>query len=235
MKALILDVDDTLYDQIQPFRQAVNAHLDFDNVWMDDLYLAFRKRADEVFEAATSGAMSLADSHLYRMKMALLDLGYEVSDETAMAIQQTYQTNQGSLTLSPEFEAIFDWCQEEGIELGVITNGPHLHQLRKIQSMNLTRWIDEKNILISEQVGVSKPCVRIFRLMEERLSRSGDALCYLGDSYENDVIGAKEAGWQAVWLNHRRRTAPVSPYQPDKVVSERFNILSSLQQLHQQP
>ena len=27
----------------------------------------------------------------------------------------------------------------------------------------------------------------------------------IGDSYENDVDGAKNAGWKAIWFNHRER------------------------------
>ncbi len=28
---------------------------------------------------------------------------------------------------------------------------------------------------------------------------------YVGDNYDNDVLGAKSANWQALWFNHRER------------------------------
>ena len=46
----------------------------------------------------------------------------------------------------------------------------------------------------SSAVGISKPDERIFHMVCE----SG---LYVGDSYENDVIGAKKAGWDVIWLN----------------------------------
>ncbi|HFU4479762.1 TPA: HAD family hydrolase, partial [Streptococcus suis] len=87
MKALIFDVDDTLYDQIQPFERALERHFEVAREQIEPLYLSFRRYADEVFEATAIGKMSLKDSHIYRMKHALADFGYQVSDATALAIQ----------------------------------------------------------------------------------------------------------------------------------------------------
>ncbi|MGT2950608.1 haloacid dehalogenase [Streptococcus cuniculi] len=231
MKALIFDLDDTLYNQEQPFKRAVQAHLPVQDEQMEALYIAFRLYADEVFEAATAGDMPLEASHIYRMKRALADFGYEVSDDLALTIQKAYQENQGQLILSPEFPAIFDYCHQHKIHLGIITNGPHLHQLRKLQSLEMTNWIAEDMTIISGQVGVTKPSKAIFDMMAERLQLLPEDICYVGDSFENDVVGAKGAGWKAIWLNHRRRKAPQSPYQADAVVEKRNDLLGVIEEL----
>ncbi|HGA1492028.1 TPA: HAD family hydrolase, partial [Streptococcus suis] len=111
MKALIFDVDDTLYDQIQPFERALERHIEVAREQIEPLYLSFRRYADEVFEATAIGKMSLKDSHIYRMKHALADFGYQVSDATALAIQIDYDYFQGQIELSPVFPEIFSWCQ----------------------------------------------------------------------------------------------------------------------------
>ena len=80
------------------------------------------------------------------------------------------------------------------MRISVITNGPKEHQLRKIKSLGLKRWVDEKDIIISSAVGCSKPDKRIFHMVS-------DHGLYVGDSYENDVIGAGNAGWDVIWLN----------------------------------
>ncbi|MGT2800468.1 HAD family hydrolase [Streptococcus marmotae] len=231
MKALIFDLDDTLYNQEEPFQRAVQAHLPVQDEQMGDLYIAFRLYADEVFEAATAGDITLESSHIYRMKRALADVGYAVSDELALTIQQEYQENQGKLSLSPEFPAIFDYCRQNKIRLGIITNGPHLHQLRKLQSLEMTNWISEYVTIISGQVGVTKPSKEIFDLMVEKMQLLPEDMCYVGDSFENDVAGAKAAGWKAIWLNHRKRKQPQSPYQADAVVEEREELLGVIEQL----
>ncbi|HFU3941689.1 TPA: HAD family hydrolase [Streptococcus suis] len=229
MKALIFDVDDTLYDQIQPFERALERHIKVAREQIEPLYLSFRRYADEVFEATATGKMSLKDSHIYRMKHALADFGYQVSDATALAIQIDYDYFQGQIELSPVFPEIFSWCQAQGIAMGIITNGPYRHQLRKIRTMGLVNWFELEHVLISGQVGITKPNSAIFQLMEERLGMSGEDICYLGDSFENDVVGAKAANWKAIWFNHRKRVEPIAPYQADKVVTAWDELVEVIQ------
>ncbi|MFI3085412.1 HAD family hydrolase [Streptococcus sp. 2020WUSS089] len=229
MKALIFDVDDTLYDQIQPFERALERHIEVARVQIEPLYLSFRRYADEVFEETATGKMSLKDSHIYRMKHALADFGYQVSDATALAIQIDYDYFQGQIELSPVFPEIFSWCQAQGIAMGIITNGPYRHQLRKIRTMGLVNWFELEHVLISGQVGITKPNPAIFQLMEERLGMSGEDICYLGDSFENDVVGAKAANWKAIWFNHRKRVEPIAPYQADKVVTDWDELVKVIQ------
>lgn len=229
MKALIFDVDDTLYNQIQPFERALERHIEVAREQIEPLYLSFRRYADEVFETTAIGKMSLKDSHIYRMKHALADFGYQVSDATALAIQIDYDYFQGQIELSPVFPEIFSWCQAQGIAMGIITNGPYRHQLRKIRTMGLVNWFELEHVLISGQVGITKPDPAIFQLMEERLGMPGEDICYLGDSFENDVVGAKAANWKAIWFNHRKRVEPIAPYQADKVVTDWDELVEVIQ------
>lgn len=220
MKALIFDLDDTLYNQIQPFKRAVEQFVVLPLEQLEALYLAFRYRADEVFEASASGVMSMKDMHTYRMQAAFSDMGMTISGKTAYAIQEAYAYQQGHLELTVGSQELFDFCQEKGMMVGLITNGPHLHQLKKIQALKLFERIPEDRVIISGQVGMTKPHVGIFRLMEERLHLPPEAICYLGDSYENDVVGAKGAGWQVIWYNHRGRVVENQSVLPDLIVRD---------------
>lgn len=231
MKALIFDLDDTLYDQIQPFKQAIEEKLQPENLDMEALYLAFRRQADIVFDAVGKGEMTLERSHILRMKAALAEFDITVSDEEALALQKAYQSNQGNLELVEGMTAIFEWCASQGIVLGIITNGPHLHQWRKFQALGLSTWFSEELTLISGQFGSTKPQPQIFHEMERRLQLSASDICYIGDSFENDVVGAKQVGWQVIWVNHRKRQMPASIYQADQVVENLADIFTAIQTL----
>lgn len=224
MKALIFDVDDTLYDQLLPFQQALQKRLAIADEDIFPLYLTFRHYADQLFLEVERGELSLADSHLLRMRQALLDWGYRLSDQDIQAIQKDYASLQGKLFLDPMFPRIFQSCQENGLMLGIITNGPYSHQLEKIECLGLQEWIDPHRILISGQLGIAKPDREIFRIMEERLGVGPVDILYVGDSYENDVVGAKRAGWQSLWFNHRKRSSLEGAYQADYII-ERWNQL----------
>ena len=74
--------------------------------------------------------------------------------------------------------------------------------------------------IISGQVGLTKPAEGIFRLMEKRLKLAPEDICYVGDYFENDVVGAKAAGWKAVWYNHHGRKVYNSFVSPDDTVKD---------------
>lgn len=232
MKALIFDLDDTLYDQIQPFAKAVGQYAAVPDSLVEPLYLAFRHHSDAVFASSVSGEMSMRDMHVYRMQRAFSDLGLTVSPETAYAIQVTYAKEQEQLQFMPGAEELFAFCKKQHLTLGLITNGPYEHQLKKIQSLRLSNWMPENLIIISGQVGVFKPDVTIFKMMEERLQLSPKDLCYVGDSFESDIVGAKAAGWQAVWFNHRKRLAASQEVSADMTVTDLSMVKDWLQVKH---
>ena len=91
----------------------------------------------------------------------------------------------------------------------MITNGAHDHQMDKVRTMQLARWIPETHILISEDCEAAKPDARIFRQAEEIAGAPAKACCYVGDSWKNDIVGAKQAGWSAIWLNRHALPLPL--------------------------
>ena len=56
-------------------------------------------------------------------------------------------------------------------------------------------------VVFSQDVGFEKPDPRIFEIAAERALCSVEELMHVGDSLENDVAGANEAGAVSVWLN----------------------------------
>ena len=58
--------------------------------------------------------------------------------------------------------------------------------------------------------GARKPELRFFRQLENVLSRPVHQLVMVGDSYTGDILGAKGAGWRAVWYNPGHQLPPGS-------------------------
>ena len=40
----------------------------------------------------------------------------------------------------------------------------------------------------------------------------------IGDSLENDIQGARNAGWKTIWMNHHRYSVPKGMKAPDYIV-----------------
>lgn len=66
-----------------------------------------------------------------------------------------------------------------------------------MNALGVTEWIPVGHVFISGALGVAKP-TRGFSVAAERMGILPQEICYVGDSFENDIVGAKAAGWNAV-------------------------------------
>lgn len=200
--ALFFDVDDTLYNQQEPLEKAVSTVLpNLKNINMDKLYVDRNRYSDEVFEKSCNGEITMEEMYIYRSSKAFEEQGIKISDENALKIQQEYGKNQVNIKTSSTMKKLLDYCVNNNIFIGIITNGPYEHQKNKIKNLGLYEWFTEKNIFISEKVGITKPNKGIFDIAKK--SSNTENIYYIGDSFKNDIEGSKNAGWKAIWINKR--------------------------------
>jgi putative hydrolase of the HAD superfamily len=91
-----------------------------------------------------------------------------------------------------------------GFGLGIISNWderlrPLLHRL------NLLDYFE--SIVISCEVGASKPSRNIFDRAANQLAVPPAAVLHVGDSLKQDVQGAQAAGFASVWLDRKANSA----------------------------
>ncbi|MGY3779240.1 HAD family hydrolase [Isobaculum melis] len=226
MRAIFFDVDDTLYDQTEPFTTSFQKY--FGQYKLDNfaVYKALRKHSDALFDDCVQGKLELSEMRRLRIQMALEDFGITVSDEVAELFQQGYLEAQQQITLVPEMAQLLTKLQQEDVQIGILTNGPGEHQQKKVNQLQLTKWIPAENIFISGIEGLAKPDPAIFKRIEERTGVSADQAIYIGDSYQNDIVGADAAGWQSIWLNHREHDFSKHPVQPTAIITHHADLLT---------
>ncbi len=88
--------------------------------------------------------------------------------------------------------------RQSGLKLSIITNGRTEGQASVLEQLGLLPLIDD--VLISEEVGISKPDPRIYTLALERLGVSAAETWFVGDSPKNDVWGPQQVGIRAAFL-----------------------------------
>ena len=190
MTALLFDVDDTLYDQLEPFRLACGQVLGNDfRTNHERLFVRSRHYSELVFNQSESGRMSMEDMYVYRLVHAFADLDICLKPRDALRLQEAYGMFQQRIGLLPGMAGILSEARAKGALLGLITNGPSGHQRDKI---------------------------RVFKKVQEALGLDVGHTYYIGDSFANDVIGAKRAGWKAVWFNRRHHGVPGCEDDPDR-------------------
>lgn len=221
MKAFLFDIDDTVYDQMQPFCSAFDKTFSGQySLPFEGLFSAYRKCSDEVFEASENGLITMEQMYIYRLCKAMEMYGVEIAKEEALLFQDNYREAQNQITVSEDMKRIMEFCKDHKVKIGAISNGPARHQAGKVQRLGLIRWIPEQYIFISGAVGAMKPDREIFIYAEEVMQLSGKETYYIGDSFANDVVGAKRAGWNAVWFNRRGNQPTEQNIQPDHVVCD---------------
>lgn len=203
---IFFDVDDTLYNQVEPFCRAFHKNFsNFNSIDIEGLFSKSRKYSDEVFDKTEKGEMTLREMHVYRISKAFEEFEYHITPESALTFQIDYERYQNEIVIIPEMKETLKFLNDRKIKIGIITNGPKEHQKRKINRLGLEQWISKESITISGEVGFAKPGREIFQLAKERMQIQTDNIYYVGDSFENDIVGALNVGWTPIWINKRKR------------------------------
>jgi pyrimidine 5'-nucleotidase len=90
---------------------------------------------------------------------------------------------------------------------GLLTNGFAETQRDKLRRFPLlAESLDA--LVISEEEGVLKPNIALFRTATERAGVPADSIVYVGDSLRSDILGGLAADWQVVWYTRDGASAP---------------------------
>ena len=89
---------------------------------------------------------------------------------------------------------------------GILTNGAGRVQRRKVEAHGLDEIVDA--VVVSNDVGVRKPDPGIFAVAAARLP--ADEHLYIGDTFEEDILGARDAGWRAIHVRNDEGPSIVS-------------------------
>ena len=95
---------------------------------------------------------------------------------------------------------------KEKYKIGILTNGAHLAQWGKIEKSGLLPYMDA--VLVSEDAGFTKPDIRIFKMMADKLGLKCEECVYVGDTFSLDIMGAYNSGMKPVWIWPSERAKP---------------------------
>jgi FMN hydrolase / 5-amino-6-(5-phospho-D-ribitylamino)uracil phosphatase len=73
--------------------------------------------------------------------------------------------------------------------------------------------------------GAAKPDARIFAALRDMAGVPADQILHVGDDPITDVVGARQAGMQTVWLNRDARSWPVGLAPPARTITTLAEIL----------
>ena len=184
IRAIIFDLDDTLYDEMQFVRggfEAVSSYTSKNaNVNQNVVYQLLL----DVLEKHGRGQT---------FDIALKKLGL-YNKNLIPKLVEVYRTHKPKLSLYSEVRTVLSTLRKQGYKLGLITDGNVEVQRNKVEALKIKDFFD--CIIFSDEYGIEKQKPNPFpyqKAMEE-LKVSARETIYIGDNPYKDFVSAKKLG-----------------------------------------
>ncbi|WP_259418121.1 HAD family hydrolase [Bacillus toyonensis] len=213
VKAVIFDLDGTLLDRDSSLK-----------LFIKDQYKRYINELQHVPEEQYVKRFIELDNKGYVWKDKVYEQLLQEHSITSLTWEQLledYINNfQHNCIPFSNMEYVLQELKSRGLLLGMITNGFTEFQLLNIRSLGIDKYMDI--ILVSEQEGIKKPQAEIFLRALARLDVSPEESVYVGDHPNNDVIGARDVGMNAIW---KKDTFWGNPFTDEHVINDLKELL----------
>ncbi|WP_202081065.1 HAD family hydrolase [Caldalkalibacillus salinus] len=222
--AVFFDLDNTLYSHEYAFEKAIqDCYQELLEEWeltgrhiphvdMDDWFEVFKHFSDKWWPEYENKEIS---QRAYRRKRYMSTMRHfklpHDEDEADQFHDKYYAKAHIYVQPYPFLYPVLQQLQDAGTNTGVITNGKSEVQWLKYKKLKLYRYIPRERFIVSEEVNAEKPSKHIFQKAVKELHPRRPV--FIGDAWELDIVGAIDAGWEAIYLNTQQRPRTTS-HQP---------------------
>ncbi|MCR5595062.1 MAG: ATP-grasp domain-containing protein, partial [Lachnospiraceae bacterium] len=184
-KGVIFDLDDTLYPEkayIKSGYKKIAGHLG------DVSY------ADTLFNYFDEGKQAINE--------LLKDIGRETEIDECIKI---YRDQEPDITLYPCVKDLIKELRDNGIKVGIITDGRVNGQQNKLKALGLTNILNPEDIIITDELGgpqFRKPNDIAFRIMQNRWRIPFENIVYIGDNISKDLQAPLQLGMHFIYFEN---------------------------------
>lgn len=209
VRAVLLDLDDTLFDHRGTARRATEAVLADEPALAAagiDAVLAENLRLVEAMHAGVAaGAISADDVRGERWRRLLRHFGGDPARGPALAARYraAYAAGEGLLDGALDLLVALGAL---GVARVVVSNNVRSEQEGKLTRLGLAPHLE--GLVVSADHGITKPDPRLYAIALSVAGAAAPEAVHFGDAWENDVLGALGAGIRAVWLDRSGTATP---------------------------
>ncbi|MFF9488640.1 HAD family hydrolase [Streptomyces sp. NPDC014676] len=211
VKAVVWDVDDTLFDYTTADREGMRAHLVAEGLHAGyaSVEEALERWREVTREQWARFAAREVDYETQRRDRTRVFLGREMTDAEADDWDRRYVTHyESAWSLFPDVLPVLD-ALAASHRHAVLSNSSLHVQDRKLRVLGVHDRFEA--ILCAAELGVSKPEAGAFLAACDALALPPDQVAYVGDHPEIDGRGAADAGLLSVWIDRGGARATVEP------------------------
>lgn len=204
-KHLFFDLDHTLWDFEANSEQVLMIlfeEFDLKNILKTDASTFFQEFSainELLWAKYRKGFIKREFLRWKRFAKTFQHFGY-LNDELAKEMSENYLVHLPKQNkLLPYAKEILDYCKAKNYEMHIITNGFEITQYEKMANANITDYF--KEVITSEQCNSLKPSSIIFEFAHQATGATPKNSLMIGDSWEADILGAKDYGMDQVFYN----------------------------------
>ena len=211
-RALICDLDDTLFDHSGATRDALSIVRDVTpafQVWsIADFDREHRVVLETLHLQVLAGQWTIEDARIERFRRLLCAAGAEESRADVLeGVSWSYRrAYEAAWRMVPGALALAAAAKAAGWRLVIVTNNVLCEQQLKVERGGLTPYVDA--LVTSEEFGASKPDPRIIHHAIARAGSRPERSVVFGDSLSTDIAAGRAAGVHTVWFNRWRAASP---------------------------
>ena len=201
IKAVFFDADDTIMNHKESEKQALK-HLsnsigkEFKNEYQDIFRPLDWKLWDDAINKKSIVPIEKIPEYRFEVLFNKINLEYydykKANELFKEGFAKTSALNEGAYD-------IIKYLYDKGYQIYIITNGIVELQKPRIINSKIANYISD--IIVSEEVGISKPDAKIFNVLLDKINIKSSEVIMVGDSLEKDIKGAKNANIKSVWYN----------------------------------
>lgn len=184
IRGIIFDLDDTLYSEKDYVRSGFKAVA---------RWLGNEGFSDKLWGYFEEGKAAI-DVLLHELKC----------EEKKAQCLEVYREHVPQIRLYEGVAELIRELKDQGIKVGIITDGRVSGQKKKIKALGLDRLV--KEIIITDELGgeqFRKPCDIAFRIMQRRCGIPFEQMMYVGDNAEKDFQAPGQLGMRSVWIRNQ--------------------------------
>ena len=211
VRAVLFDLDDTIFDHRETSRRALSALRSGFPVLrvfsLDELEQRHARVLEELHQGGVmQGFVSVDAAREERFRRIWREAGAEATGDVAREAASLYRrTYLAERCLVPGAGAVLRAIKPYA-QLGIVTNNILAEQEDKLRQFGLRSLIDA--LVVSAEEGVAKPEPGIFLRALAILGCEASEAVMVGDTWATDIVGATAAGIRAVWFNRRGLPSP---------------------------
>ena len=217
---LFFDLDDTLWAFSENARDTFEAMYEkhrygryFDS--FEHFYTLYTQRNLQLWEEYGRGLITKDELNRQRFFYPLQQVGVEDAGLAQDFSRDFFAVIPTCRKLMPHARETLEYLHSR-YRLYILSNGFRELQYRKMCSAGIENYF--RKVVLSDDIGILKPHIEIFHFAMSATQSELQESLMIGDNWENDIVGARNAGMHQVYYHPSADTS--LPFHPTYHISD---------------